>query len=266
VRRATIVVLALACTLPVTACRVSIGAEDELGDRYAEALVRQLPVLDDPQVVTPLLTLANQLVVVADEASRDWHFYVVDDSAVNAFAVPGGHVFVYRGLIERAGSASELAGVLGHELAHVTLRHSVDQLTARTRMNALVSIVCSVFGMCGSTVAQVAINVGGEAMFASHSRDDERQADSAAVEYLLAAGIDPRGIPEMFRRLAEERGRNPGALEAWFTTHPSEEDRIALTSAWIGRHPATQLDGLRRHERAFENLQESLRRRAGGGT
>jgi predicted Zn-dependent protease len=243
----------------IAACDVSVGAEDEMGDRYAEALVRQLPVIDDPAVKGALSRLGNRLVVVADEESRDWHFYVVDDSTVNAFAVPGGHVFVHRGLIERAGLASALAGVLGHEVAHVTLRHSVDQLKSRTRANALVMLFCSVTGFCGSTAAQVVINVGGGALFAHHSRAEELEADSAAVDYLVRAGIDPGGLPEMFRRFAEERGRNPGAVEAWFATHPLEEDRIAATLDWIGRYPEAQLGGLRGADTAFEDLQESLR-------
>jgi predicted Zn-dependent protease len=256
--------MAIVGVVAATACNVSIGAEDELGDRYAEALVRQLPVLDDPEVIGPLSALASRLVAVAD-ASRDWHFYVVDDSTVNAFAVPGGHVFVYRGLINRAGSAAEMAGVLGHEVAHVVLRHSVDQLSSRTRTNALVAVFCSVVGICGSTIAQVAINAGGEAIFASHSRADEKEADSAAVEYVVRAGIDPRGIPEMFKRFAEERRGNSRALEAWFATHPSEDDRIAATTEWIGRFPAATLDGLRRSDAGFENLQATLRAGAGGG-
>jgi predicted Zn-dependent protease len=84
-------------------------------------------------------------------------------------------------------------------------------------------------------VAQVAIGLGGEALFAKHSRDDERQADSAAVEYLLNAGIDPRGVPDMFRRLMEAKRANPSAVESWFSTHPLEEERIARTEALVAR-------------------------------
>ena len=126
----------------VGACDVSVSQEDELGDAYAAQIEEQLPILRDSVAERWLTNLGARLTSVADRDSRDWHFYLVDDSTVNAFAVPGGHVFVHRGLIERAGSFSELAGVLGHEIAHVTLRHSVDQMKSRTRTIVIVMVFC----------------------------------------------------------------------------------------------------------------------------
>lgn len=252
-------VLATGLTIVCLGCDVSIGAEDELGDRYAESIAAQLPLVLDSVVNARFASLGNRLVGVADTASRDWHFYVVDDTVMNAFAIPGGHIFVYRGLIERAGSMSELAGVLGHEVAHVTLRHSVDQLRSRTRTNVLVALFCSVTGICGSTVAQVAINVGGEAVFASHSRSDEREADSAAVGYLVEAGVDPRGIPAMFRRMGEARSSSPGALEGWFASHPDEGDRVSRTTQLVSEYPSADLERLTRDGFGFDELQERLR-------
>jgi len=123
----------LGALLVVGACDVSVSQEDELGDEYAAAIESQLPIIEDSASAAWLSALGVRLTSVADRESRDWHFYLVDDSTVNAFAVPGGHIFVHRGLIERAGSYSELAGVLGHEVAHVTLRHSVNQMRSRTK-------------------------------------------------------------------------------------------------------------------------------------
>lgn len=242
----------LASVLGVAACGdLSVAEEDELGDQYAEAIRSQVRIMEDSATNAWLATLGVRLTSVADHDNRDWHFYLVDDSTVNAFAVPGGHIFVHRGLIERAGAYNELAGVVGHEVAHVTLRHSVDQMRSRTKAGILVTVVCAVLNICSSTAAQVAIDVGGQALFAKYSRDDETQSDSAAVGYLVAAGIDPRGIPAMFERLASIRKMDPGALEAWFGSHPLEDSRIAKTSSLIAMIGPSRLAGLTTDEPSF---------------
>ena len=246
-------------TLLAAACGISVSEEDELGDSYAAQIEEQLPMLRDSAAEAWLSALGARLTSVADRDSRDWHFYLVDDSTVNAFAVPGGHVFVHRGLIERAATYSELAGVMGHEVAHVTLRHSVDQMRSRTRANVLVTVFCSIFSACSSTAAQIAIDVGGQALFAKYSRDDEARADSAAVGYLVAAGIDPRGIPSMFERLAHERSTDPTALDSWFGSHPLEESRIARTNSLISTIGPQRLDALVSDLPSFADFRESVR-------
>lgn len=224
------VMLAAMFAIPGAACGdVSIQQEDELGDEYAAAIQRELTLIPDTAIVGFVTRMARRITQVADEAQRDWHFYVVDDTVVNAFAVPGGHVFVYRGLIEQAGGYAELAGVVGHEIAHVTLRHSVDQMQSRQKTNVVVTVVCAFIDLCSSGAAQIAIGVGGQALFARHSRQDEAEADSAAVEYLARAGIDPRGVSGMFQRMLAAREHSPSVLQAWFGSHPIEEDRIART-------------------------------------
>ena len=245
--------------LLAAACDVSVSQEDELGDAYAAQIEEQLPILRDSVTEAWLTNLGVRLTSIADRDSRDWHFYLVDDSTVNAFAVPGGHVFVHRGLIERAGSFSELAGVLGHEIAHVTLRHSVDQMKSRTRTSVIVMVFCSIINICSSTAAQVAIDVGGQALFAKYSRDDEAQADSAAVGYLVAAGVDPRGIPSMFRRMAAERQLDPTALDSWFGSHPLEESRVARTNELISTIGREKLDSLASDVASFAEFKATLR-------
>lgn len=251
------VVTSLAAAM--SACEVSVAEEDELGDQYAAAIQSQVRLLDDADADAWLSRLGMRLTTVADSASRDWHFYLVDDSTVNAFAVPGGHIFVHRGLIERAGTYSELAGVMGHEVAHVTLRHSVDQMRSRTRTGVVVTVVCAVINICSSTAAQIAIDVGGQALFAKYSRDDEAQADSAAVGYLMAAGIDPRGIPTMFERLAAERTSDPTALDAWFGSHPLEDSRVARTIALISTIGPSRLDVLVSDDSSFSSFKQAVR-------
>jgi predicted Zn-dependent protease len=243
----------------IAGCDVSVSQEDELGDQYAAAIAAQVPIIEDSAATAWLSRLGLRLTSVADRENRDWHFYLVDDSTVNAFAVPGGHIFVHRGLIENAETYSQLAGVLGHEVAHVTLRHSVDQMRSRTKTGIFVAVLCAVVNVCGSTAAQVAIDVGGKALMAKYSRDDEAQSDSAAVGYLLRAGINPLGIPQMFERMAAVRQVNPSALEAWFGSHPLEDARIARTSALISTIDRSQLEPLPLDDPSFTNFKAHVR-------
>ena len=251
---------AVAClAASLCGCDISVSEEDQLGDQYAAAIRSQLSILDDSAAGAWLSALGARLTSVADRENRDWHFYLVDDSTVNAFAVPGGHVFVHRGLVDRATTYSELAGVIGHEVAHVTLRHSVAQMRARSRTGILVTVFCAIVNVCSSTAAQIAIDVGGQALFAKHSRDDEAQADSAAVGYLVRAGIDPRGIPSMFERLAAARAIDPSALDSWFGSHPLEESRVARTNEMISMIGPPRLDSLERDVPSFAHFQEGVR-------
>ena len=259
IRRLVLVASMVGTSVSVLACDVSVAQEDELGDQYAASIRTQIRVLEDSAANAWLSNLGTRLTAVADRDSRDWHFYLVDDTTVNAFAVPGGHIFVHRGLIQHAGSLSEFAGVLGHEVAHVTLRHSVDQMRSRTKTGLVVTVVCAVVQICSSTAAQIAIDVGGQALFAKYSRDDEAQSDSAAVGYLVQAGIDPRGIPEMFKRMAALRSASPSAMESWFGSHPLEGDRVARTTALITTIGPATLDQLIADDPGFAAFKEVVR-------
>ena len=241
------------------ACAVSQQQEVQLGAETAAQVEQQLPLVRDGQVNSYITSLGRSLARVADTRGLTWHFKVVDSKEVNAFAIPGGWVYVNRGLIERAQNMSQLAGVLGHEIAHVTLRHSVQQMQQMQGAGAGVSVLCTLTKVCQSGAGQTAINVGGSALFAKFSRSDENEADAEGVRTTVRAGIDPRGIPEMSSILLSERQRNPNALESFFATHPLEQDRIATTQALIATFPASQLRGLRKDATAFQSFRSRLR-------
>ena len=244
--------IALSMALASGACGVSTEDENALGDSYAREIESQLTLSSDSALVDYVEALGHRLVdAAADTASRDWHFHVVESGDLNAFAIPGGHVYINRGLAARARSMSELAGVLGHEIGHVTRRHSVGQLEKKTKANVIVSLFCAVTGWCSNDMAQIAINVGGAALFAKYSRTDEADADSVAVSLLYRAGIDPRGVPSMFERLLEEREARPSTMTVFLSTHPLEEDRVRRTRALAGQWPAPSLDRLTRDDEAF---------------
>jgi len=218
------------------ACGVSTQQEVQMGQEYSAQINAQLPIVQDAEINRYVNVLGDSIANLADERGLDYHFYVVNANEVNAFAVPGGFVYVNRGLIDRTQNLSQLAGVLGHEIGHVVRRHSVKQMEKAQGANIGVVLGCTLLNVCNSQAAAAAINIGGSALFAKFSRDDERQADAEGVKNVVRAGISPKGIPDMFRILIAERKSNPGAVEGWFATHPGEEERITETEALIAQY------------------------------
>lgn len=239
-------------------CAISTQQELEMGETYSAQINRQLKFVQDAEVVRYINLLGDSIARVADDRSLDWHFYVVDSREVNAFAVPGGYVYVNRGLIERTTKMSQLAGVLAHEIGHVTMRHSVKQMQAAQRANAGLTLACILTSVCEYGATNVAVQVGGGALFAKFSRDDESEADRVGIRYLVRAGISPRGVPEMFRILLKERESRPSGPEAWFRTHPLEEDRVRGSEAEIARISAAQLRGLREDSERFQQFKRRV--------
>lgn len=242
----------------VLACAVSQQQEVELGASTATQVSAELPLIRDDAVVRYISALGTQLSQVTDTRDLAWHFTVVDSREVNAFALPGGWIYVNRGLIERASSMSELAGVMAHEIGHVTRRHSVEQMQQAQGADAGLVLLCTLTKVCEGGAGQAAIGIGGTALFAKFSRSDEAEADAEAVATTVKAGISPYGIPSMFRILLAERKTNPGALDAFFASHPLEEDRIAHSEALIATYPASQLQKLSKDTPAFQTFRRRL--------
>jgi predicted Zn-dependent protease len=225
-------------------CAISQQQEVALGASSAAEVGASLPLMRDPATVRYVTELGQRLVAATDDRGLAWTFTVVDSREVNAFAIPGGWIYVNRGLIERAETMRELAGVLAHEIGHVTRRHSVQQLQQAQGADVSVALLCTLTKVCNSGLAQGAVQLGGAALFAKFSRDDETEADADAVTTTVAAGISPVGISTMFRRLLAERQSAPGVLDGFFSTHPLEESRIADADARIARYPASTLRSL----------------------
>jgi predicted Zn-dependent protease len=228
----------------LSSCEVSQDQEVAIGEQNAEEINAQLPIVTDPYVTAYINELGDTIASRTSRADLRWHFYVVNSHQVNAFALPGGFVYVNRGLIESASRADELAGVLGHEIGHVIQRHSVKQMQNQQKVGVVASLACTLTNLCDSQLGQVAVNVGGNAVIARHSRADEFQADSEAVENVLKVNVDPEGIPALFEVLIAQRKRDPSIVEGWFSTHPLEESRIEHARGLIERSGADQASGL----------------------
>lgn len=245
----------------ITACGgVSTQQEVQLGTDYAAQINAELPIVQDPAIAQYVTLLGDSIARLADDRGLTWHFYVVDSPEVNAFAVPGGYIYINRGLIERAQTLSQVAGVLGHEIGHVTERHSIQQMEKSQQANLGLGLLCILTpSVCQNQATGAAIQLGAGALFASFSRKDELEADAEGIKSMIRAGIDPNGVPEMFEILMAERERSPGAVDAWFSTHPTEESRIAESRQMIQKYDPLILEGLTRDSQNFQAFRQRLR-------
>ena len=193
--------------------------EEALGDRMAAEIAGRSRVLSRGPVVSYVEGLGAGIVGVVDdrEEAIDFDFHVLDDPEINAFAIPGGHIYVTTGLLQSADTEAELVAVLGHEIAHVTRRHIAERMAAAYGVSTLTDIA---LGQQTSALGQIAAELLGRGYLLKHSRDDEREADTHGMTYVIAAGHSPVGFATFFDRLAEQP-RPPAIL----STHPDPEER-----------------------------------------
>jgi predicted Zn-dependent protease len=221
--------LAAACaTNPVTGKRqlAFISEKDEiaLGQQSAEQVKAQMGEYPDKKIQEYVSRLGLEMAKKSERPNLPWSFTVLDDPTVNAFALPGGPIFVTRGILTHMTSEAELAGVLGHEIGHVTARHSVEQLS-KQQLAQLGLGVGMIFSETVRGVGQAAM-AGLQLMFLKYGRDAERQSDELGFKYMVAQGYDPRQMAEMFvtlRRASDAQGA--GRVPEWASTHPDPGDR-----------------------------------------
>lgn len=234
--RAARALAAAALPLALLAGCVSEDTEQKLGDQVAAQVNATLPLVRDPALTLYVNRLGRLIAGNSDRPQVPYRFYIVDSPGVNAFALPGGHVYVNRGLIERTDNVSELSAVLAHEVGHVAARHGARTLERQLRTGSMSSLLYRVIlGGEPEILDQTALRMGPAIWTASHSRRAELEADRLAVGYLIQSGVDPRGIITFLNGLLhEEAGPAPAAAE-WFSTHPMTADRIARTRRDIRR-------------------------------
>lgn len=237
-----IAALTVATSVGAAGCAASISTQEEIqmGQDYATEINQQLPIVEDAEINRYLNEIGQNMAGLADDREVPYRFYLVDSEQINAFAIPGGHIWVNRGLVELTDNLSELAGVLGHEIAHVTERHGIEQMARMQRTELAVLLPYILTGRDPGTAEQIGIQLGGAAFFASHSRGAEREADDLGVEFTRRAGISPEGLPTFFQKLLDEQQRRPSAVEGWFATHPFPDDRVEATQAMIEQIPAAE--------------------------
>jgi predicted Zn-dependent protease len=234
-------ILAVACaTNPVTGQRqlalISESQEIELGRQAAEAAVTQIGLVDDPALQAYVERLGTAIARASERPDLPWTFGVVDDPTPNAFAAPGGYIYVTRGMLGLMRSEAELVGVLGHEVGHVTARHSVAMISRAQ----LAQIGLGIGAAVSPTIAALGDLAGGglQLLFLRYGREAERQADDLGYRYMVEQGYDPRYMMNMFvslQRVGEAEGRSP--VPAWMSTHPYPDERIRRIESRIAQTP-----------------------------
>lgn len=222
---------------------LSVDEEKRLGESARRAVAEQFQFVRDPSVTAFVEGLRRRLASASEPSAFRFDFTVVDDPNINAFALPAGAIYVHSGTIRAARDPAQLAGVLAHEMAHVTRRH-VAHLYQRSRNTGLAAAVASVFAavltdspavaQAGSAAAELAAT----AYLGTFTREAEREADRVAIATLVRAGIDPHAMVEFFELLAREqagRAQPPPFL----SSHPTTRERITAARAEIARQRVT---------------------------
>lgn len=234
------VCFALGTFLMPLACTVSEREERDIGGSEAASIDSQVPIVDDTAITQFVTRLGRSLTSRTDRADLDWRFTVVNAWPVNAFALPGGYVYVTRGLIEQSDRLEELAGVMAHEVSHVARRHSAKQMQEGRKQDVGVVLLCTLTGLCRTIGGAIAVQLGTEAQTAQYSQRQEAEADSVGVIVTRRAGIDPEGLPAFLEKVLAQREAEPTFLEAFFASHPTDESRIAALRRQIAaRGPST---------------------------
>ncbi|WP_431101766.1 M48 family metalloprotease [Roseateles noduli] len=263
-------VLATAALLTIAGCgtnvvnpvtgrteRSAMSPQQEVatGRQAHQDVLKEYSVVDDPKLQAYVTALGNKLAAQSHRAELEWHFTVLDSPEVNAFALPGGYVYVTRGILAYMENEADLAGVMGHEIGHVTARHGAQRATRQ--QNAGIGVLAATVlgavlesrGISGATdiAGQVSQNAAA-GYVASYSREQELQADQLGAEYLARNRYDPRHMVDVIQVLkdqeqfaadqAKAQGKQPQSGNSWLASHPSNEQRLQRI-----RDEAAQLTG-----------------------
>jgi beta-barrel assembly-enhancing protease len=208
----------------------SVEQDQDIGKQSAAEAERQLPILNDRSTTQYVTAIATRLAKVAPGADFPYQFKVVNASDINAFALPGGYLYLNRGLIEAAGTEGMLAGVMAHEMAHVALRHGTNQASKAYLGQTGLGILGGLVSQDNRSTAKTMSVVGGfglNALFLKFSRTDEGQADIVGAQMLAKAGYDPKDMVAFFQMLEGKKKKEPSKVEQFFSSHPTPGDRAS---------------------------------------
>lgn len=206
-----------------SATEVSIGQESDLQIR------QQSRMLTDTVWLNYVNNIGQSIVAKCDRRDIEYHFAVIDSNMINAFATPGGYVYLYTGLLKSMDNESELASVMAHEISHIVARHSIKRLQAAMGVALLQQLVLGESSDALNAAVGIALNLS----FANYSRENEREADAYGISYMTGAGYNPTGAVTMFEKLAAMSDGSTNFFEGLTSSHPETQERIANARAQI---------------------------------
>src|SRR6185437_3987736 len=235
---------------------VSEAQEIQMGQQYDSQVVTTVGLYQDPAWQRYIQQFGARIAATTERPNLPWTFRIVDDPAVNAFALPGGFVYVTRGLLAHLTSEAELAAVVGHEIGHVTARHTAAEMSKQQ----VIGLGLAVGSMASAGIAKYAgtANQALGILYLKFSRDDESQADQLGLRYMQRANFDPRQMPEVLRMLDRLSTAEGGArLPTWLETHPSPANRVAAIEQQIAALPQ-DFSGTSVNRNEYERLLDGL--------
>jgi len=222
---------------------ISVPQEIELGREANAKLRREVVQFRDDRVTAYVAGVGKRLAQSAHGPRYPYSFTVADYREINAFALPGGPIWMNRGVLHAATNESQLAGVLAHEIAHVARRHAAAQVTHGAFANWGLGLLSAMLGNAGGAgAARAAAGVMASGMFLDFSRDDEREADRVGLDILTRAGWDARGMVELIEILRREQNRDPSVVETFLSSHPPPQERLDQLRNAVRRYAAGRRD------------------------
>jgi predicted Zn-dependent protease len=237
-------------TNPVSGKRqMSLLSEAEelaIGQQQDAEIRREMGVYDDPELQRYVNDIGQQLARASHRPNLPWSFTIVDSPAINAFALPGGYIYVTRGILAYLDDESELAGVLGHEIGHVTARHAAQAYTRQAQASVGLMIL-SIFVPSTQPFTDLGAT-GLGVLFLRHGREAEIEADRLGVEYESSAGFDPAGVPRFLATLARVDAMSERGVPNWLSTHPDPGSRVAKAEPVAGKFVSPEARKINRNE------------------
>jgi len=241
---------------PGIARGITIQEEEKQSQEFMIQVKVQFEIIEDPIISDYINQIGDKILAVVPPQPFKYHFYVIKEDVYNAFAGPGGQIFIYSGLLEALESEDEIAGILGHEISHVACRHISKQIeqSKKVGIGTLAGVAAGVLlgaagaGSAASSAAVIGSMAAGQSFVLAHSREDEMQADQRGVDFLTQAGYNPKGLMAALTKIRSKQWYGKDQVPTYVMTHPAVEDRIGYLSSWIDGN-ASIINQLPRHSK-----------------
>jgi predicted Zn-dependent protease len=257
--------LVLAMLSPPPAGGITTREEEKLSREFMKAVAEQVRFVRDYQIESYVNQIGGQILQVLPAQPFRYRFFVIEEDSYNAFAGPGGVIFIHSGLIAAMESEDELAGIIAHEIMHVYCRHISDRMERSKQIGAvsLAGMVAALaLGMAGAgaaaNAAMVSSMAAGQQLSLAYSREDEMQADQTGLPYLATAGYDAEGLVAILRKIKSKRWFGPKEVPTYLMTHPAVEERIAYIGGWAESHKPAAGTRNAAQDRRFQRIKARL--------
>ena len=241
-----ILILAVGSLVPPAVFSITVKEEEDMSRQMMAMIHKYFEIVDDPSVVTYVNQIGNRILSALPQQPFKYHFYVIKEDVYNAFATPAGHIFVYTGLLDAMVEEEELAGILGHEIAHVYCRHISQKIERSKKIGVatLAGIAAGILlGVGGAGEAASAVTMGsmaaGQSAELSYSRENEMQADQFGLKFITEAGYSAGGLLKILKKIRSKTWFGSDQIPKYLMTHPAVEDRIAFIGSWLDTYNRT---------------------------